>query len=562
MKKTMTIILAALLIGTFAGCTAASSADTQNEASSTGISHTNMVKDDETEEISDTTYEAQTSETSDTASETEGKEAKSQDTSTASSDKTEESSGSSKNSGKSGISAADIFAENEESSTSESGNTSQSSSSKTSDSTSQSSSEKSSDSTSQSSSAKTSGSTSQSSSAKTSDSSSQKSTGNSSTGKSSTQSSGSTASVYTANTSGKLDTSDLFTTRDLTQSPDLSDAETIQATGNKTVTITEAGTYILTGTATNFTVKVETDNESKVQLVLDNFNVTNSSFPVIYVVSADKCFVTTSGNTSTLSVTGSFTSDGDTNTDAVIFSKDDLVLNGTGTLKITSSYGNGISGKDDIKITGGTYIINTAKDSIEANDSIAIYDGSFTITSSKDALHSENDDDDTVGWIYIQSGSFTIKASSDAIQTTTVCQIDGGTFDITSSEGIESTYVQINGGTINISSSDDGINASYKSRSVGTPTIEITGGDLTIVMGQGDTDAIDANGNIVVSGGTINITATVSSFDYDGTATYTGGTIIINGTQVNSIPQSMMGGGGMGGMNGMGGMGGSGRFGR
>ena len=46
----------------------------------------------------------------------------------------------------------------------------------------------------------------------------------------------------------------------------------------------------------------------------------------------------------------------------------------------------------------------------------------------------------------------------------------------------------------------------------------------------------------------------MSSFDYDGTAQFNGGTIIINGTQVDSIPQSMMGGG-RGGMGGMGGMG-------
>jgi hypothetical protein len=72
-------------------------------------------------------------------------------------------------------------------------------------------------------------------------------------------------------------------------------------------------------------------------------------------------------------------------------------------------------------------------------------------------------------------------------------------------------------------------------------------------MGQGDTDAIDCNGNITVNGGTIDITAQMSSFDYDGTATYNGGTIIINGEEVNSIPQSMMGGGGMGGRGGMGG---------
>lgn len=574
MKKTMTIIIAALLICTFAGCRAASSTETQSEASSSGISYTNMINDDEAEGIDDIAYDAQASDASDTiAFQTENEEDQSRDNATASSGETEESSADSRESSiRDNNSYVNIiFADNDESKKSESedttknssvktsDSTSQGASAKTSDHTSQSFSEKSSDSTSQNSSAKPSDSSSQSSSAKTSDTTVQKSTGNTSTEKSSSQGSTSsaetTSTVYTANTSGKIDTSDLFSNRDLTQSPDLSDAETIQAASNKTVTLTEAGIYILTGTATNFTVRVEADKEAKVQLVLDNLNVTNSSTPVIYVVSADKCFVTTNGNTSTLSVTGTFTADGDTNTDAVIFSKDDLVLNGTGTLKITSSYGNGISGKDDIKITGGTYIISSAKDSIEANDSIAIYDGTFTITSSKDGLHSENDDDDTVGWIYIQNGTFTIKASNDAIQATTVCQLDGGSFNLTSSEGIESTYIQINGGNINISATDDGINASQKSKSIGTPTFEITGGSLTVTMNGSDVDCIDANGNIIVSGGTINVTYPVQgpseSFDYDGTAAYTGGTIIINGTQVSAIPQNMMGGG-MGGHGGFG----------
>ena len=247
-------------------------------------------------------------------------------------------------------------------------------------------------------------------------------------------------------------------------------------------------------------------------------------------------------------MTGTFTADGDTNTDAVIFSKDDIVFNGTGSLTITSAQGNGISGKDDIKFTGGTYNITSKLDSVEANDSIAVYAGNFTINSSKDAFHSEDGDDDTTGYVYMLDGTFNIKASSYSIQATTLVQIDGGTFTLTSSEGIEATYVRINGGTINITASDDGINAAYKSRSYTTPTIEINDGNLTIVMGQGDTDAIDANGNIVVNGGTINITAQMSSFDYDGTAQYNGGTIIINGQQVDSIPQSMMGGrGGMGG---------------
>lgn len=354
---------------------------------------------------------------------------------------------------------------------------------------------------------------------------------------------------FTPAANGKIDTTDLFTKRDLNQSPDTSDAKTIQASDNNTETITEEGTYILTGTASNFTLRVEADKQSKVQIVLQNAEITNTSNPVIYVISADKCFVTTADGDSSLSVTGQFTADGTTNTDAVIFSKDDLVLNGTGVLNITSQSGNCITGKDDIKITGGTYNLTGGGHGIEAKDSISIYGGTFNIDVTKDALHCENSDDDTVGSIYIYNGKFTIDSGSDALHAITAVQIDGGEFTITAGEGIEATYIQINGGTINIEASDDGINGSQKSKSYGTPTVEFTGGTTTIVMGQGDTDAVDVNGDVIVSGGTIDITATVSSFDYDGNATYTGGTIIINGEQVDSIPEpAMMGvGGRMGG---------------
>lgn len=348
---------------------------------------------------------------------------------------------------------------------------------------------------------------------------------------------------------GIIDTTNIFTKRDLTQTADTSSAKTLEVSDGQTLKITEEGVYVIKGTAKNCTIRVEADDTAKVQLVLDGVSITNDSTPAIYVVSADKCFVTTSADSS-LSVTGAFTADGDTNTDAVIFSKDDLVLNGTAALTINSAQGNGVTGKDDVKVTGGTYNITSALDSIEANDSIAIYDGTLTINSSKDALHSENSDDDTKGYVYIHGGTFTINAKSDAVQAATYLQIDGGTFKLTAAEGFEATSIQINDGTIEISASDDGINGAQKSKSIGTPNIEINGGKLTIVMGQGDTDAIDCNGNITVNGGTIDITAQMSSFDYDGTATYNGGTIIINGQEVNSIPQSMMGGGGMGGQMG------------
>ena len=342
--------------------------------------------------------------------------------------------------------------------------------------------------------------------------------------------------------------SELFSKRDLAQSADLSDAQSITAADGETIDITDEGVYVIRGSAKNCTLRINADDTAKIQLVLDGVSIENSDFPAIYVVSADKVFITTTDSENTLTVSGQFRADGDTNTDAVIFSKDDLVLNGTGTLNVTSDSGNGITCKDDLKITGGTYNVTTALDSFEANDSISIYDGTFNIRADKDGFHCENDEAE--GTITILGGTYTISGGSDGMQACALLQIDGGTMEITASEGLEATYVQINDGNITISASDDGINASASTNAYET-AIEINGGNLNVTVGQGDTDAIDSNGSIYVNGGTISITAQMSSFDYDITAEFNGGTIIINGEEVSEIPQSMMGG--RGGMNGFGG---------
>lgn len=383
----------------------------------------------------------------------------------------------------------------------------------------------------------------------------------------STSASGSSYNAVTATaavtSTGVIDASDLFSDRDLRQNADLSEAVYCTVSDGQDISITAAGVYVLSGTASNVTVRVDAGDDDKVQIVLNGVSIANSSAPAVYVLNADKVFITTAeGTANSLTVSGSFTADGTTNTDAVIFSKDDIVLNGLGTLNISST-DNGISCKDDLKITGGTINITCSSDAIEANDSILISDGTVTISTDKDGLHAENDEDNTVGYIYICGGTLDIGASSDGIQGTTVVQIDGGTISIDASEGIEATYVQINGGEIRINASDDGINASRKSSSY-TPTAEFNGGYIYINMGQGDTDGVDSNGNIYVNGGTLDIYAN-SPFDYDSSAEYNGGTIIVNGETTNQITNQFgVGMGGPGGdMGGMGGPGGNmGGFGR
>ena len=363
-------------------------------------------------------------------------------------------------------------------------------------------------------------------------------------------------SAATADTGkGLYSYGDLFSSRDLQQTADLTGATAYTLADGQDVRITAAGVYVLSGTAADVTVYVEAGKDDKVQLVLDGVSVTNRDFPAIYVKSADKVFVTTSAD-STVSVTGAFASDGDTKTDGVIFSKSDLTLNGTGTLTISSTK-NGIISKDDLKITGGVYAVSAASKALQANDSIRIADGELNLVAGTDGLHAENSDDDTLGFIYIGGGRLTVRADDDGIHANSAVQIDNGTVSVTASEGIEATYIQLNGGTISIDAQDDGINAAQKSGAY-RATVEITGGDITVVMGPGDTDGIDSNGDIVVTGGTINVTGN-STFDCDGSAQYTGGTIIVNGQQIDYIPNQMMGGrGGWGGQGGQGGKGGRG----
>ena len=236
-----------------------------------------------------------------------------------------------------------------------------------------------------------------------------------------------------------LDTTNMFTQTDLTQTVDTTNAKKISLEDGKDVTIDTAGTYVITGSATNSTVIVNASADAGVHLVFDNVSITNTNKPAVYTVNAKNVYVTTTQNsTNNLKVTGEFTEDNGDDIDAVIFAKTNITLNGLGTLNIDSS-ANGVASNNDLKVTGGTYNVNTTKHGFKALNSIRIADGTFNINATKDGFHSENEDDLTTGYVYIAGGNFTINSEDDGIQGTTITEIDGGTFDINALEGIEGT---------------------------------------------------------------------------------------------------------------------------
>ena len=328
------------------------------------------------------------------------------------------------------------------------------------------------------------------------------------------------------------------------QTEDLGDTSTITVSDNDTVTIAKEGVYVLTGSASNACVVVDAADDDEVQLILDNVSIINSDQPCILVENADKVLlVSAEGSSNTLSVSGTFSED----TDAVVYSRDDLELDGSGIVTISSSE-DGICSNDDLELLGGSWTVTASDTAMKAHNSIVASDGTFELTAGNDGLHAEDNDDDTVGSIEINGGSFTIQAGDDGVHATTTATVNGGTLVINAAEGMEATQVILNDGSVSINASDDGVNAGSKSNSLSVK-IEINGGELTISMGAGDTDAVDSNGDLIISGGTIDITAQ-SPFDYDGNCSYTGGTIIVNGTQTDSVTNQMMGGDMMGGQPG------------
>lgn len=346
------------------------------------------------------------------------------------------------------------------------------------------------------------------------------------------------------------------------------------------ITITKAGNYKLTGTYEG-QIKVEAADSDMVRLILNNATITNSTGAAINVVEADEVVIyTASGTTNTVSDGSSYSDTASGSPDAAIYSKSDLTLAGEGTLKVEGKYEEGIHTSDGLVIASGTLEVAAANTGIKGKDYVDILDGTVTVTASQDGIKATNDTDGNRGWVRLSGGTVNISAGDDGFKAERVLEISGGTLNITqANEGIEAQYINILDGTVNVTSSDDGINASYSTTSTSTESTTATSTNQSAQGGQtaqgnqsapqapsgtagqapagggqapsgtmgqppagggagggmgggmggggGTFEVVDATINI--SGGTVTVNTNGDGIDSNGTATLSGGTLIVNG---------------------------------
>lgn len=281
-------------------------------------------------------------------------------------------------------------------------------------------------------------------------------------------------------------------------------------------TITKRGVYRLTGSLNGY---IEVNTSSNVKIILDNATITNSTGPAIYVKDGKDTYIELVGE-STLTDASSYSGFSDT-INSCIYSSDDLVIQGDGTLNINAKYQDGITSKDNVVIKSGNINIESNDDGIRGKDAVIIMNGNITINSKGDGIKSTNSTDSSKGYILIQNGTFNITSTNDAIDAYTNLEIDDGNFTITTGGGSSNASTKSSWGNWGSNSSSD--TASSKGlKAKGSILIK----NINATLDTSD-DAIHSNSVVNIKNGSINISSGDDGIHADSTITIDNGTINI-----------------------------------
>lgn len=286
-----------------------------------------------------------------------------------------------------------------------------------------------------------------------------------------------------------------------------SDDDSVNIDGG-TVTITQAGTYTVSGTLDDGQIAVAAGDSDTVVIVLDGAHITSSTTAALAMTAGDGLVVQLAdGSDNSLTDATSYAEDAEVN--AALYSSADMRIFGSGALTVDGRGNDGITGKDGLLIESGSLTVSAADDAIRGKDWLVVTGGTFALTAGGDGLLSDNDTDIDRGFVYLKDGTVTITAAGDGVQAETDLLVGGGTLDITAGGGAGQTidenvstkglksgqYIVVEGGTLDIDASDDTLNTNGSAH--------VAGGTLTLASGD---DGVHADQSLLVSGGTTQIT--------------------------------------------------------
>ena len=360
--------------------------------------------------------------------------------------------------------------------------------------------------------------------------------------------------------SAVLPDGEFFSDRDLSGAYDPEQCAVIELNGDtavctsnavtisgSTVTICDEGSYLIRGELRDGMVIVDAGEDDKPQLILQNVDIHSTSSAPIYVRQADKVFITVEQNTeNSLSCGEGYSAIDENNIDGVIFSKADLCLNGTGSLTLASPAGHGIVTKDELTLAGGIGLdISCAGQGLSANDNICIENAKLSINAGKDGMKAENDENSTLGYIYILNGSYDITCAGDGISAGAALSIAGGSYHILAGGGSENGEKKTSdnwghmgggpggpggpGGRGGFNDSQENSSDTEDSTSIkgikSAGTLTVSGGSFIIDSAD---DAVHSNGDLILKGGEFTIETGEDGFHADNSLTVADGRILIH----------------------------------
>ncbi|MDR6435112.1 hypothetical protein J2790_000233 [Paenarthrobacter nicotinovorans] len=319
-----------------------------------------------------------------------------------------------------------------------------------------------------------------------------------------------------------------------------SSASTGVAVDGNTVTISAAGTYRLSGSLSDGQIVVAAGEEDTVRIILDGVELGNSAGSPFVVQSADEAIVyLEAGSTNTLTDATTYADQGDDAPNAALFSMADLTIAGTGSLTVNGKSNDGIVSKDGLVMAAGKVTVDAVDDGIRGKDYTVLLDGAYQVTTGGDGVKADNDADEGRGWLLVSGGSLTSNAGDDGVKAFNTLTVSGGTVTVAESEeGLEAQHIAISGGEVTVTSNDDGVNASGGSSTSASTDAGAAGGmgggmggpaggGMGGGMGGGEMAAGDYS--VDVSGGTLTINSEGDGLDSNGSATISGGTVVVNG---------------------------------